>query len=221
MGSNPRWETPGVTVVPRETKSTSTEVWWAGLMPPSAWHTWQDEEDARNEGQDGSLWPDVSDVTDDKGGEDEEQWDHWEGRRRPDHFCRRDGSNILDDHHTLQIKPRPPDNLVLGYRDDCCRGLFSFIIYSSCWQRSDSRFVPLVTQSNIFMHEISVCMWDFCLLRMLAVFSVVISISGSVKYSDATHLPFSGPEGETEGWKERKWRNIRVTSGSEDKYMFI
>lgn len=116
----------------------------------------------------------------------------------------------------------PPTRL--GYRDDCYRGLFSFIIYSSCWQRSDSHFVPQVTQWNIFMHEISVCMWDFCLLRMLAVFSVVISISGSVKYSDATHLPFSGPEGETEGWKERKWRegrNIRVTSGSEVKYMFI
>lgn len=36
---------------------------------------------------------------------------------------------------------------------------------------------------------------------MLAVFSVVISISGSVKYSDATHLPFSGPKrGRNEGW---------------------
>lgn len=39
-------------------------------------------------------------------------------------------------------------------------------------------------------------MWLCDLLRMLAVFSVVISISGSVKYSDATHLPFSGPERE-------------------------
>lgn len=29
---------------------------------------------------------------------------------------------------------------------------------------------------------------------MLAVFSVVSSMSGSVKYSDATHLPFSDPE---------------------------
>lgn len=34
----------------------------------------------------------------------------------------------------------------------------------------------------------------FYLLRIFAVFSVVISISGSVKYSDATHLPFSAPE---------------------------
>lgn len=29
---------------------------------------------------------------------------------------------------------------------------------------------------------------------MFAVFSVVSSMSGSVKYSDATHLPFSDPE---------------------------
>lgn len=36
---------------------------------------------------------------------------------------------------------------------------------------------------------------------MFAVFSVVSSISGSVKYSDATHLPFSDPE--------RKQANIR------------
>lgn len=39
---------------------------------------------------------------------------------------------------------------------------------------------------------------------MLAVFSVVISISGSVKYSDATHLPFSGPEREREREKREK-----------------
>lgn len=50
--------------------------------------TWQDEEDAGNEGQDGALRPDVPDVTDDEGGEDEEQRDHWEGRGRPHHFCR-------------------------------------------------------------------------------------------------------------------------------------
>lgn len=36
------------------------------------------------------------------------------------------------------------------------------------------------------------------LLSMLAVFSVVISTSGSVKYSDATQRPFSGPERERE-----------------------
>lgn len=35
-------------------------------------------------------------------------------------------------------------------------------------------------------------------LRIFAVFSVVISISGSVKYSEATHFPFSEPERETE-----------------------
>lgn len=61
----------------------------------AAWHTWQDEEDARDEGQDGSLWPDVSDVTDDKGSEDEEQWDHWEGRGGPDHLCRRDRETLV------------------------------------------------------------------------------------------------------------------------------
>lgn len=54
---------------------------------------------------------------------------------------------------------------------------------------------------------------------MLAVFSVVISISGSVKYSDATHLPFSGPEREMEKRRRRRseGREISVTSGSEVK----
>lgn len=47
---------------------------------------------------------------------------------------------------------------------------------------------------------------------MLAVFSVVISISGSVKYSDATHLPFSGPERER---RRSEGRKRSVTSGSE------
>lgn len=42
------------------------------------------------------------------------------------------------------------------------------------------------------------------LLSILAVFSVVISISGSVKYSAATHLPFSGPETESERKSNRK-----------------
>lgn len=42
------------------------------------------------------------------------------------------------------------------------------------------------------------------LLSIFAVFSVVISISGSVKYSDATHLPFSGPETKRERARERE-----------------
>lgn len=41
----------------------------------------------------------------------------------------------------------------------------------------------------------------FYSLRMFAVFSVVISISGSVKYSDATHLPFSDPVSNHKRWK--------------------
>lgn len=51
----------------------------------------------------------------------------------------------------------------------------------------------------------------FFLLSILAVFSVVISISGSVKYSDATHLPFSGPEieGETERETDRGTKRDR------------
>ena len=53
---------------------------------------------------------------------------------------------------------------------------------------------------------------------MLAVFSVVISISGSVKYSDATHLPFSGPERERERSEGRK---MRATSGSEVKICLV
>lgn len=51
-------------------------------------------------------------------------------------------------------------------------------------------------------------------LRIFAVFSVVISISGSVKYSEATHFPFSEPERETEhnwisGWWEGDKEKIR------------
>ena len=48
--------------------------------------TWEDEEDSRDEGQDGALGPNVSDVADDKRGEDEEQGHHGEGRGRPHHF---------------------------------------------------------------------------------------------------------------------------------------
>lgn len=51
-------------------------------------------------------------------------------------------------------------------------------------------------------------------LRIFAVFSVVISISGSVKYSEATHLPFSEPKTVTEDiekdmYIDRKYRNYR------------
>lgn len=46
-------------------------------------------------------------------------------------------------------------------------------------------------------------------LRMFAVFSVVISISGSVKYSEATHLPFSDPKG------NHKMKNVRFAFGTE------
>lgn len=57
-------------------------------------------------------------------------------------------------------------------------------------------------------------MHSFFLLSILAVFSVVISISGSVKYSDATHLPFSGPEIERE--TERKRERDRGTKRDRD-----
>ena len=49
--------------------------------------TWEDEEDAGHKGQDGALRPDVSDVTDDEGREDEEQRHHREGRGCPHHLC--------------------------------------------------------------------------------------------------------------------------------------
>lgn len=50
--------------------------------------TWEDEEDAGHEGQDGALRLDVSDVADDKGREDKEQRHHWERRGSPHHLCR-------------------------------------------------------------------------------------------------------------------------------------
>lgn len=53
-----------------------------------------------------------------------------------------------------------------------------------------SFFITLIFAANNW----DTCVWGCDLLSMLAVFSVVISISGSVKYSEATHLPFSGPE---------------------------
>lgn len=52
------------------------------------------------------------------------------------------------------------------------------------------------------------------LLRMLAVFSVVISISGSVKYSEATHLPFSGPERRREREKMKMMMNDEGYKGN-------
>lgn len=56
-------------------------------------------------------------------------------------------------------------------------------------------------------------MWGCDSLSILAVFSVVISISGSVKYSDATHLPFSGPERERERKGKRMKRDTREIFG--------
>lgn len=41
--------------------------------------TGQDEEDARNEGQNCPLWADVANVADDEGGEHEKETDHGEG----------------------------------------------------------------------------------------------------------------------------------------------
>ena len=77
------------------------------------------------------------------------------------------------------------------------------------------RFLPLMHHRNGFEIKqsklwLSDPMQRICdLLSMLAVFSVVISISGSVKYSDATHLPFSGPEGGKK-MKKRAWENMKT-----------
>lgn len=48
--------------------------------------TWQYEEYSRNKGKDRALWPNVSNVADDKGGEDEEQGNHGEGSGCSHHF---------------------------------------------------------------------------------------------------------------------------------------
>lgn len=86
----------------------------------------------------------------------------------------------------------------------------------SCWDFSThnepagevcSYLQPLTQQT--------MCCHMFYSLRMFAVFSVVISTSGSLKYSDATHLPFSDPDrkhtytGET--WMKMLWFAFRVT----------
>lgn len=65
----------------------------------------------------------------------------------------------------------------------------------SCWDFSTNNqpagevcsYLQPVTQQTMCCHM-------FYSLRMFAVFSVVISTSGSLKYSDATHLPFSDPD---------------------------
>jgi len=49
------------------------------------------------------------------------------------------------------------------------------------------------------------------------VFSVVISISGSVKYSDATHLPFSGPEIEKETERKRERQGNKERQGHKER----
>lgn len=54
--------------------------------------TWEDEEDAGHKGQDGALRSDVSDVTDDEGGEDKEQRHHREGGGRTHHLWRKERS---------------------------------------------------------------------------------------------------------------------------------
>lgn len=54
-------------------------------------------------------------------------------------------------------------------------------------------------------------------LRMFAVFSVVISISGSVKYSDATHFPFSDPKKHQEKWR-KELRNDSDHKGAHYRY---
>lgn len=61
--------------------------------------TWEDEEDARHEGQDGALRLDVANVTDDESREDKEQRHHWEGRGCPHHLCRQKKSNQADAMH--------------------------------------------------------------------------------------------------------------------------
>lgn len=48
--------------------------------------TWQDEEDPGHKSQDGALRLDMSNVADDEGREDEEQWDHREGCGCPHHL---------------------------------------------------------------------------------------------------------------------------------------
>lgn len=48
--------------------------------------TWQYEEYSGNKGEDGALWPNVSNVADDEGGEDEEQGNHGKGSGGSHHF---------------------------------------------------------------------------------------------------------------------------------------
>lgn len=68
--------------------------------------TWQDEEYSGHEGEDGALRPDVSNVADDKSGEDEEQGDHGEGSGSSDHFWRTGRIVGEDKRRTEMIKTR-------------------------------------------------------------------------------------------------------------------
>lgn len=56
--------------------------------------TWQNEEYTRNKSQDSALWPDVPDITDDKGGENKEQGNHWKGSCSPDHFWKKEEGGL-------------------------------------------------------------------------------------------------------------------------------
>lgn len=155
--------------------------------------TWEDEEDARHKGQDGPLGSDVSNVTDDKGSEDKQQRHHGERRGRAHHLCGTRGQWGLDTVGWERMGPphTAGKSHVLGSRNS--DRFFFFQNHNTKNQESrrnlpktkwDLLDIPL-TINHISRQHL------FYSLRMFAVFSVVISMSGSVKYSEATHRPFS------------------------------
>lgn len=118
----------------------------------------------------------------------------------------------------LKVKPRPPETILHSVSPLIfCQHLRHVPVLVST-----SHFKSIINNAAVrwsrFCHLAGLVapVWTcgqspadehFHSLRMFAVFSVVISISGSVKYSDATHLPFSDP---VKGQKQKKrwWMSV-------------
>lgn len=116
----------------REDEDAPAFFFWQFARGARVRSTWQYEEDPGDEGEDGALRPDVSDVADDEGREDEEQRHHGEGRGGPDHFFggrekteRRTDVIKNKSFPTIQIKHFTPFKEFLLL---CCEGNTSWII---------------------------------------------------------------------------------------------
>ena len=96
--------------------------------------TWQYEEYSRNKGEDGALRPDVSDVADDEGREDEEQGDHGEGSGGPDHFWNKKEDYGREEEQERKCLWMKRIYLRMLRIIDWCQNPFKLIILADTWK---------------------------------------------------------------------------------------